>query len=1010
MKILKLKIKNINSLKGENEIDFTQKHFQNKIFAITGATGAGKSTLLDAISLGLYAQTRRLKQNRDSFISKQCSDSFCEVSFEIAEQRYRSRFTQEKKDGKTIYSMHLYQGTELISDGIPIVTEKIQELIGLDFKQFTQSIVLSQGLFNSFLKAEARDRISLLERVTNTKIYASISKKVFQKAEDEKAKLDKIKAYTESIECLEPNIRKEMEKKRNILEEKRKSFNIDRLIYTINEKTAFDKLTGQSENYKRELDRLQELLSHRQSEEMEYHNSIGNLTKERKKVEQARLFDREIEFTEKNFQTLDSEIEKNRHEFLNIEQNIESVDSELSKLSVERSLLKRDMETFPNIAHLKQNYTLLSSKFDELNKNQNELKSLLSKNIEELSDKPMSITLENLGKYEKEVYSKIKAKNIEKVEQQNLILQKQITSIRRKEHLQKNQRGFFISKEELEKKIDSIKIANSKLKSEINSLDSVISQLEEKKVLEEKILNYEKDREELKNGEPCLLCGSTEHPLFSKEIEPSKTIKLLEEKKLLAQKLQKDYIEQEKELVKLNTELKHIEEHLNETKRELMSLHSTKGDINKLEEEQQTLAKELGDVKFQRAELEKVKEKIDSGRTELNRIRVQIQKNNRYKKRKIELDSQIKELSYFLIKSMRMYSIDLNSHSITILNNKLKEYEEKYKKLKILEQKIHPVEGKKIQLNSQKEYMEESLKSLGKRASIQKCDMILVKQNRYALIEDKSPSKYLNEIEKEREKIQKRYDSYNRLKNQFKHQKSIYFSAMEELESKQRLRLVNLASLEKQKIEMQNLLENINQEIGAIKSQLSMDNERIAKLRIDKHTLEEQKEIFKGWKMINELIGSQDGEKYQLFAQHLTLSTLVSIANEYLKKLNHRYTLSIKDTQSLDLEVTDLFQLESKRDVNTLSGGESFIVSLSLSLALLDLHSDQIEINTLFLDEGFETLDEQSLKMVISTLKNLESRGKIIGIISHVPLLKEQIKTQIKIDMIGDGVSELSVI
>ncbi len=79
-------------------------------------------------------------------------------------------------------------------------------------------------------------------------------------------------------------------------------------------------------------------------------------------------------------------------------------------------------------------------------------------------------------------------------------------------------------------------------------------------------------------------------------------------------------------------------------------------------------------------------------------------------------------------------------------------------------------------------------------------------------------------------------------------------------------------------------------------------------------------------------------------------------------------------------------------------------------MALLDLHSDQIEINTLFLDEGFESLDEESLKIVVSTLKELKNEGKIIGIISHVPMLKDEIKTQIKIDKIGNGISELSVI
>jgi exonuclease SbcC len=357
-----------------------------------------------------------------------------------------------------------------------------------------------------------------------------------------------------------------------------------------------------------------------------------------------------------------------------------------------------------------------------------------------------------------------------------------------------------------------------------------------------------------------------------------------------------------------------------------------------------------------------------------------------------------------------MYSVELNSQSITILNSKLKQYDEKSKHLTRLNQELNPIEGKKIQAISRRDYIEENLKSLRKRASIQKCDLILIKQNRFALIEDKSTDKYIGEIERESERIQKKYDNYNRLKNQFTHQKSIYFSAMEELEYKQKLKLVDLESMQKQKETMQKRLEEINQEIGKIRNQLSIDNERIKKLKTEKQTLNQQEEIYKGWKMLNELIGSSDGEKYQLFAQHLILSTLISIANGYLKNLNHRYTLSIKDTQSLELEIIDLFQLESKRSVNTLSGGESFIVSLALSLSLLELNSDQMEINTLFLDEGFETLDEESLKMVLSTLNNLNSKGKIIGIISHVPLLKEQIKTQIKINKVGKGISELSIL
>lgn len=208
----------------------------------------------------------------------------------------------------------------------------------------------------------------------------------------------------------------------------------------------------------------------------------------------------------------------------------------------------------------------------------------------------------------------------------------------------------------------------------------------------------------------------------------------------------------------------------------------------------------------------------------------------------------------------------------------------------------------------------------------------------------------------------------------------------------------------------QQKLADINQELGVIKSQIVQDRENIAKREQEKNSFEEQEKIAKEWKKLDELIGSEDGKKYQVYVQGLTLSSLLSLANEHLKKLNRRYLLAIKDRSDLELEVIDLYQNESRRGVDTLSGGESFIVSLALSLGLLELNSEQIEINTLFLDEGFETLDEESLKLVIETLSNLESEGKIIGIISHVPLLKEQIRTQVKIEKKGNGMSELTIV
>jgi len=157
---------------------------------------------------------------------------------------------------------------------------------------------------------------------------------------------------------------------------------------------------------------------------------------------------------------------------------------------------------------------------------------------------------------------------------------------------------------------------------------------------------------------------------------------------------------------------------------------------------------------------------------------------------------------------------------------------------------------------------------------------------------------------------------------------------------------------------------------------------------------------------LTRLIGSADGAKFRRFAQGLTLNHLVYLANEQLNKLDGRYQLQCQPNETLSLSVLDTWQGDSVRDTKTLSGGESFLVSLALALALSDLVSSKTSIDSLFLDEGFGTLDNDTLEVALDALDNLNASGKIIGIISHVEALKERIAVQIKVEkQSGLGVS-----
>ena len=134
------------------------------------------------------------------------------------------------------------------------------------------------------------------------------------------------------------------------------------------------------------------------------------------------------------------------------------------------------------------------------------------------------------------------------------------------------------------------------------------------------------------------------------------------------------------------------------------------------------------------------------------------------------------------------------------------------------------------------------------------------------------------------------------------------------------------------------------------------------------------------------------------------------MANKRLSKLTDRYLLAYADIES-DLTVSDLYQGSITRSVKTLSGGESFIVSLALALSLADMASKNVKLECLFIDEGFGTLDAETLETALETLEKLQSEtSRTIGVISHVDSLKERISTQVRVQKNNLGHSVISVV
>jgi exonuclease SbcC len=213
--------------------------------------------------------------------------------------------------------------------------------------------------------------------------------------------------------------------------------------------------------------------------------------------------------------------------------------------------------------------------------------------------------------------------------------------------------------------------------------------------------------------------------------------------------------------------------------------------------------------------------------------------------------------------------------------------------------------------------------------------------------------------------------------------------------------------LQQEKEALQEQIDVLLQRIGADRERLAANQRLAQECKQQRRALADQQQELQRWELLHQLIGSADGKKFRVFAQGLTFEVMVSHANRQLRKMNDRYILLRDPKEPLALQVIDNYQAGEIRSTRNLSGGESFLVSLALSLGLSAMASHNVRVDSLFLDEGFGTLDEETLDIALQTLAEMQQEGKLIGIISHVPLLRERIDLRIQVQPGPDGCSRL---
>ena len=223
----------------------------------------------------------------------------------------------------------------------------------------------------------------------------------------------------------------------------------------------------------------------------------------------------------------------------------------------------------------------------------------------------------------------------------------------------------------------------------------------------------------------------------------------------------------------------------------------------------------------------------------------------------------------------------------------------------------------------------------------------------------------------------------------------------------QKLTDKSLEVLEAEKREVSARKEKLLEQKGELQKELKTDEEARHKRAGIEEDLKKLKHQVAVWERLNTMVGSSSGDKYRRYVQSLVLLTLIKNANVELTKLHSRYRLT-KGEEDMELKVIDLDLADEERLTDNLSGGETFIVSLALALGLAQMASSNVRIDSLFLDEGFGTLDDDSLEKALNALSSLNAQGKTVGLISHVDQIKERIPSKIIVKRSAQpGVSRL---
>ena len=954
MKILAIRLKNLTSIEGTVEVDFTAEPLHSAgIFAISGPTGAGKSTLLDALCLALYDKAPRFATSVESvnladvgdnqinqsdvrnLLRRGTSDGYAEVDFlGIDGRRYRSRWSVRRTRNKISGSLQpqTLEVKELDTEKEFQGTKKelliqLVELVGLTYEQFTRTVLLAQNDFATFLKSKGAAKAELLEKLTGTGVYSRISQEVYARNKAAQEEVTLIQNRMNVIELMPEEELLALQKEKELLAEKRV--------------TGIKLLAEQNEqlNVVRSLKMQEDLWKKKQQEEQEEQARLkmlqGALASQEEGLVHFKAQWEAIQPDLKKARQLDVQIQSQQDSYTQSKQMLQSANKQVSEQEQKMRMATEQLQV----------------SYSSLNRLLNHVgieKALQLEQVEEILRQEADKLTAEINTNEERLL-RLNSFGYPLLTEEQMKLQKELTR-------QQNIRQLTETQTKTKAEIERLEKETTDCLKQLTEQETALKVTQ--RLYENARMAVGKDvkalRQQLQEGEACPVCGSTAHP-YHQEQEVVDTLFRSIEQEYNAAVANCQQINNRSIVLQRDwTHQKMVDGQIGEQLAALYKAGIDAGNEEQIQHRLTELAERILEYRNLYAEWQRSDEEIKKMRAHCEALRENVS-----------------------LCRLAMQKVSSAKEQLLLLQNTASAEQ---KRFEVIEKALNVLRQERSQLLKGK--------------SADEAEAVVAKRE-----------KELNlALEKARKEVEAVHNRLSGLQGEMK-QITLAIGELQEqykkIESPEQLPEI-IKKQQEENLNTERALSTMEARLlQQAKNKLTV--EQIAKELAEKQTIAER------WAKLNKLIGSADGAKFKVIAQSYTLNLLLLHANKHLSYLSKRYKLQqVPDT--LALQVIDCDMCDEIRTVYSLSGGESFLISLALALGLSSLSSNNLKVESLFIDEGFGSLDAESLRTAMEALEQLQMQGRKIGVISHVQEMSERISVQVQMHKKVNGKSVLTVV